>query len=391
MRKIRVAFFAEVLIRQFDGATRTMFEIIDRIDRQRFEFIFFCGVPPEENIGWEVFHVPALTIPFNKDYKMASMFKMGPRIEKRLKRFNPDIIHVATPSPLGYFSLKYALKHNIPITTIYHTHFISYVRYYTKNTPIVTSALETAVREHNKSFYNRCDRVYVPTDAMADELESFGFDRSLMSLWPRGIKLDRFGPEHADTQWIRGITQNDKKNILFVSRLVWEKNLDTLIEIYRRIESEDLGYNLIIAGNGIAKKELIAKMPKAIFLGHLNHDRLSVLYASSDYFLFTSITETFGNVIIEAMASGTPVLIADGGGSRSLVKVGINGFLCKPYDAKDYLYKINLLEGHPDFRQMMINRALEDVREYSWTLLVDRLFEDYIRLSQPNINEPIST
>ena len=145
MSKISISFFAEILIRDLDGATRTMFEIIDRIDRDRFEFIFFCGVPPEEDIGFEVFHVPTLTIPFNKTYKMASMMGMGPSIVSRLDEFEPDLIHIATPAPLGYFGLKYALKKELPISSIYHTHFMSYIKYYTNNTPIITSAF-TAIQ-----------------------------------------------------------------------------------------------------------------------------------------------------------------------------------------------------------------------------------------------------
>ncbi len=381
MEKIRVAFFAEVLIREYDGSTRTNFEIIDRIDTERFEFLFFCGVPPEHSIGHEVFHVPALTIPFNKDYKMASMYRMGPRIVSRLERFDPHLIHVATPSPLGYFALKYGLKRDLPVTTIYHTHFISYVKYYTKNAPIVTSALETAVIEHNKSFYNRCSRVYVPTDAMAEDLEDVGFDRSLMALWPRGIKLDVFSPDKRDEAYIQSLTGNKKKNILFASRLVWEKNLDTLADIYKQIEDQNLPYNLVIAGSGVAEEELRRIMPKAVFTGHVNHQQLSVLYASADYFLFTSVTETFGNVITEAMASGVPTIIADGGGSRSLVKEGINGYLCKPNEASDYLHKIQLLEDHPEFRELMIKQALTDVRKLSWDSLVHGLFADYEELS----------
>lgn len=375
MRKIRIAFFAEVLIRDFDGATRTIFEIIDRIDSDQYEFIFFCGVPPTEHFRYEVFHVPSLTIPFNKDYKMASMFLMGPRVEARLDRFDPDLIHISTPSPLGYFSLKYALRNNIPVTSIYHTHFISYIKYYTKNAPIVTPALESMITIHNKHFYNRCDRVFAPTEAMINDLSEKNFDANHMRIWPRGINLELFDPNKRDENFVKGITGNSKLNILFVSRLVWEKNLEVLIEMYEQIERKKLPYNLIIAGNGVAKQDMMERMPKAHFMGHVDHQDLSRLYASADYFVFTSITETFGNVITEAMASGVPCLIADGGGSRSLIKQGINGFLCKPDKADDYLHKISLLEDHPTFRSMMIQQALVDVKGFSWDYLVTSLFD----------------
>ncbi len=376
MKKIKIAFFAEVLIREFDGATRTIYEIIDRIDKTRFEFIFFCGMPPKEQIGWEIYHVPTLTIPFNKDYKMASMFRMGPRIENRLKRFNPDLIHVATPSPLGYFALKYGLKKKIPVTTIYHTHFISYVRYYTNNTPLLTEALKSALISHNKSFYNRCTKVFVPTKAMSLELRQIGFDEALMKTWPRGIKLEVFHPGKRDTAYIKSLVNNDNQNIIFASRLVWEKNLNVLIDLYNDIVKRELPLNMIVAGDGIAKEELMQRMPNATFVGHVNHDQLSVLYASCDYFVFTSVTETFGNVITEAMASGIPCIIADGGGSRSLIKQGINGYLCKPNQSEDYLDKIVLLQEHPEFREMMINQALKDVSHLSWDQLVGSLLSD---------------
>ncbi len=383
MNKIRIAFFAEILIRDYDGATRTIFEIIDRIDRSRFEFLFFCGTPPDEDIGWEVFHVPTVTIPFNKDYQMASMFLMGPSVEQRLREFNPDVIHVSTPSPLGYFALKYALREHIAVTTIYHTHFISYIRYYTKNTPVVTSFLECALVSHNKSFYNRCHKMYVPTGAMAHELSLFGFNRGLMSIWPRGINLSVFSPRRSDQSYIRSITQNDHKSLFFASRLVWEKNLDTLCDLYDLIQSRGLPYNLIIAGDGVARDELQLRMPKAHLLGHADHDKLCVLYASADYFVFTSDTETFGNVIIEAMASGLPSIIADGGGSRSLVSHGVTGYKVEPKNAAAYLDTIELMERDPNLRASIVDNALGFVQQFSWETLVDRLLTDYEELSTP--------
>lgn len=376
MSKIRVAFFAEILTRDLDGATRTMFEIIDRIDKDRFEFIFFCGVPPKEDIGFEVFHIPTLTIPFNKTYKMASMVGMGPSIIDKLNQFNPDLIHIATPAPLGYFALKYSLRKGLPVTTIYHTHFMSYIKYYTNNTPVITPAFEAAVIQHNKSFYNRCSKVFVPTSAVKEELEDKGFNSALMQLWPRGVKGDLFNPSKRDIEYIKNLVGNDRKNIIFASRLVWEKNLEVLIDLQNLIEEKNLSFNMIIAGDGMAKDEMLQKMPNAFFLGHVNHVTLAKLYASSDYFIFPSVTETYGNVITEAMASGVPCLIADGGGSRSLIKQGINGFLCKPHDAKDYLHKMQLLEDHPEFRARMIEQAVTEMGELTWDKIVSQFFNE---------------
>ena len=384
MKKKKIAFFAEILIRDFDGATRTMFEIIDRIDRDKYEFTFFCGVPPKEDIGFEVVHIPTLTIPFNKTYKMASMVGMGPFILDKLNSFEPDLIHVATPAPLGYFALKYGLKHSIPVTSIYHTHFISYIKYYTHNTPLITSAFEQLLIQHNKSFYNRCSKVFIPTETMKEELADNGFDTSNMAIWQRGINTKLFNPDKKDEKYIKELVKNDNKNILFTSRLVWEKNLQVLVDIQKMIKDQNLPYNLIIAGDGVARTELERLIPEAHFLGHLSHLELAKIYASSDYFIFTSVTETYGNVVAEAMVSGLPCIVADGGGPKSFIKEGINGFICRPNDAKDYLRKIKLLEEHPDFRDRMKAQCVKDMKDLTWNNLVERLFGDIDQLIDQN-------
>ncbi len=381
MEKIRVAFFADILIKTFDGATRTMFNIIERIDRDTFNYLFFTGVPPISRFPFEVFHVPAVTIPFQKTYKMASVFMMGPEITEKLDRFGPDVIHISTPSPLGYFALKYAREKNIPVLTIYHTHYLSYVKYYTKDAPLITEALEGAVTIHNRSFYNRCDLVYIPTDEMIRQLMERNFRTDNMKIWKRGINTDLFNPGKKDMNFIRRITGNENPNILYVGRLVWEKNLDTLCDIYDRIQSDELPYNLVLAGDGVARQELEKRMPNAFILGHVEHDKLAKLYASSDYFVFPSDTETYGNVVAEAMASGAVCVVANGGGVKNFIRDGQNGFLCKVNDADDYLRMINLVEHQPVLKQALSRQAMNDVKDLTWDKLTDQYFNDIRSLS----------
>ncbi|MEL6124730.1 MAG: glycosyltransferase, partial [Bacteroidota bacterium] len=208
---------------------------------------------------------------------------------------------------------------------------------------------------------------------MIDTLSEIGVERSRMTLWQRGLDNKLFSPQRKDIATIRSITKNSNKNILFASRLVWEKNLDVLIQIYQEINQRKLPYNLIIAGDGVARQDLERRMPGAHFLGHQTHESLAMLYASSDYFVFPSTTETYGNVIVESMASGLPCVIADAGGSGSLVRHGETGMLCDPNDPKDYLNKIQLLEEHPDLRYRMIEAGLVFTQPLHW----DRLAEQY--------------
>ena len=381
MRRIRVAFFAEVLIQDFDGATRTMFQIIDRIDDTRFEFLFFCGTPPKDSFRYDVVKIPSFTIPFNKSYKMASMYGMGPSIAARLDAFNPDIIHIATPSPVGYFAMKYGNRLGVPVTTIYHTHFISYVQYYTRCVPVMTPALETVLTIHNRSFYNRCTRVFVPTEVMKSELSSLGFDHQNLVIWKRGIDTDLFNPSKRDTSYLRSITGNESPNILFASRLVWRKNLERLVEIASILKDKSIQHNFIIAGEGTARRELESALPWAHFLGHVDHENLSKLYASADCFVFPSVTETFGNVILEAQACALPCVAASGGGTRSLITHGENGFLCDPSDGREFVEYIIQILSNDTLRGNVSTNALEFTASFSWDKIVASFFDQLEEVS----------
>ncbi|MEM8909793.1 MAG: glycosyltransferase, partial [Bacteroidota bacterium] len=143
--------------------------------------------------------------------------------------------------------------------------------------------------------------------------------------------------------------------------------------------------NFIIIGDGVAKTALEAAMPNAHFLGHINHERLSVLYASADVFLFPSDTESYGNVVVEAMASGLPCVIANGGGSGSLVEHGINGFTCPPRHPLTYLQYIEQLLNNNNLRQQIIDNGLTYARQLDWDRLADRYFDELSALC----DEPI--
>jgi glycosyltransferase involved in cell wall biosynthesis len=132
----------------------------------------------------------------------------------------------------------------------------------------------------------------------------------------------------------------------------------------------------VVAGDGVARAEAERKMPKAHFLGMLNHQDLAKVYASSDVYFFPSDTETFGNVVIEAMASGVPCVVADGGGPKGFVKNGVNGFLCSTNDTDAYLEKIQLLLDDETTRNKMIDEGLKFTETLNWDNLVKRYFDD---------------
>ncbi|WP_400262313.1 glycosyltransferase [Sphingobacterium sp. SG20118] len=256
---IKVAFFAEIMIPDFDGAARTIFQLVDRIDKGRFEFLFIYGTGPEKIQDFESLKIPSLSIPIQQNYSMAIPALADQRLKKKLHDFNPDIIHIATPSLLGFYAQKYALKNQIPVISIYHTHFVSYIDYYLKHFSFLVGPTKKKIIQTQNKFYNNCDKVYVPTTSIVSELIKMGVNPSLMQIWKRGIDNTLFSPKKKDSSWLKEITGNDHPTLLFASRLVWEKNLKTLIDIYTLLKQQNIPFNFIVAGDGFCSRYLPPK------------------------------------------------------------------------------------------------------------------------------------
>ncbi|MBC7884173.1 MAG: glycosyltransferase [Saprospiraceae bacterium] len=386
--KIKIVFFADILKEDFDGASRTIFQIIKRIPEDEFEFLFICGIAPPADFKYRYVAIPTIQIPFNKDYSMAMPFFHQRRLKKVLNDFNPHVLHISTPSMLGKFGMKYGKSKGLPMLTIYHTHFISYIKYYLERFPAIIRSVTKWVAKDQKKFYDNCDIIYIPTLHMVRELRSYGMSTQHMKIWSRGLNTEIFNPSRRNVESIHNYTGNNKKNVLFVSRLVWEKNLKTLVKIYNEAMSLDIPCNFIIAGDGVAKEEMLTLMPGAFFPGQLPHDELAKVYASCDVFLFTSVTETYGNVVAEAMASGLPCVIANGGGSAGFIKDGENGFLCTPESSHEYIDRIKDIMELEDVRLRFIREGLAFAEGLRWQTLTDTYFNDLKTLAERQSVEP---
>lgn len=362
-----------------------MFQLINRIPPEQFEFLFICGTGPNHIGNFRCIHVFTLQVPGNKNYRFATAMFQKPELDAHIDAFSPDIIHISTPSLLGNFALKTARRLGIPVISIYHTHFVSYVDYYVKNFPFLIDFTKDKVKNSLRTFYNQCDIVYVPSNTMIKELVETGIRPELIKLWQRGIDRKVFSPSKKNQELIYSLTGNQAPCILFVSRLVWEKNLQTLIDLYSLIEERKLNYNLIVVGEGVAKESLQKQMPNAIFAGYMGHEKLANVYASSDVFFFPSVTETFGNVVLEAMASGLPCVVADGGGSKDFIRHGVDGFICQPDDTHDFLKRISQVIEQREFAKQLSEQALETSKKYIWETLAGEYFED-LRLLSVNIS-----
>jgi glycosyltransferase involved in cell wall biosynthesis len=370
--RLRIAYFAGTMRPGHDGVTRVLYRLIDALVETGIESIFFSPIiPPQGSRPVPMYEVPSVRFPLYKDYRFALPGQK--HFEERLAAFDPDVIHINSPCPLGHAAVRYARRAGIPVVATYHTHFPSYAKYYK------IKALETFSWNYLKGLYNDCDRVYVPSEPIRKELRAHGF--ATTEFLPHGVDTGRFNPAYRSDEWRRTHGAKGKTVLLFAGRLVWEKDLRTLAEAYRIITSRRDDALFVMAGDGPVRGELAAMMPGALFLGQLDGSALSAAYASSDLFVFPSTTETFGNVTLEAMASGIPPVCAREGGAYGFVKSGATGLLAEPRDGEDLARKISYMLDHPEERKKMGAAALAFASQQSWERIFDRLFAGYVDLA----------
>lgn len=368
---MKVAIFTGNYNHIRDGVSLTLNRLVGFLSDQGVDVLVFGPTieKPEIDHTGELVAVPSIRMPGRPEYRITSAFPKN--VQKRLEQFNPDIIHIATPDYLGFRALKWATKKGTPIVSSYHTHFSSYLKYYK------LSLIEPLLWKYLAWFYGKCTHVYVPSESMANLLEEQEINSEL-KIWARGIDTDRFSPSFCDFTWRaqHGVS-DDELIITFVSRLVWEKNLKLFADVVNRLQASYPKLKALVVGEGPAMEEVKELMPHAVFTGFLEGEELAKAYASSDIFFFPSDTETFGNVTLEAMASGLPSVVADATGSRSLVSHGVSGFVI-PVESSDKFYTfIEKLINDEKLRMKMSASAIEKADEYSWSAVNNHLLSYY--------------
>jgi len=373
-KKIKIAFCSDMLVRDFDGCQRTIFQILDRRPDE-VDIIYITGEGHSLEQSDNVIDIPPVRVPFNSSYRMVLPHFRQKRIEQQLDTFRPDVIHIANPSALGQLLQRYACKRGLPVTTIYHTHYPTYVSYYLKHLPFLIGSAQKLIRRHLRNFYNNCELVMVPTSQIKSDLMGYGISSENLVIWERGIDKSVFHHEkQKEDTWLNDLLVNSKYNILFASRLVWEKNVDMLIRLYKEVSARDLPYNFIIAGDGMAKTAMKETMPNATFLGMVSHEKLTSLYRHCDLFVFPSISETYGNVLIEAMACGLPCVVAKGGGPLGFIEDGVNGLLVNAHEVNGYLEAISRIVNDNQLKRSLIDKGLDFSSKLNWDDLVSRFY-----------------
>jgi glycosyltransferase involved in cell wall biosynthesis len=308
----------------------------------------------------------------------------GGKLRERWTRLRPDAIYVATEGPLGWSAIRTAKRMGIPAATGFHTRFDTYADHYG------VGFLTPVVRGYLRRFHRRAAATLVPTDALAAELTVLGVDTA--RLLRRAVDTQLFHPRYrsAELRETWGVDGNTPV-VLYVGRIAPEKNLDLAVRTFRAIQQQVPKARYVWVGDGPARAALQAANPDFIFVGMQRGEALARHYASADLFPFPSLSETFGNVILEALAAGLPVVAYEEGAAREHLLHGQNGYRIDAGDEKSFIESAVTLAGNASLIRHMGRAAHASIANLSPDAVI-REFETLLReLAQENVHEQPAT
>ncbi|MEL6322896.1 MAG: glycosyltransferase family 1 protein, partial [Pseudomonadota bacterium] len=353
-RELRVALFSGNYNYHKDGANKALNRLVGFLESKGVNVLVFSptsSTPAFEHTGTLV-SVPSVPVPGRGEYRLG--LPLSRRTRADLAAFEPDIVHLSAPDWLGHSALSWAEANGRPAVASFHTRFDTYLEHYG------LGWLGSACRARMAGFYRRCDKVLVPSPSMATILAEQKIVRDNVGTWSRGIERDRFSPSFYSRDWRReqGIADDDVL-VTFVGRLVKEKNLGVFADMIDRLAVSSPKVRAMLVGDGPEFNAMGRRLPNAVMMGHLLGDDLAQAYASSDIFVNPSETETFGNVTLEAMASGTVPVCVDATGSADLIDHGHNGLLVNGPDPDALAAAVEGLANEPEWRGQLAAQALE--------------------------------
>jgi len=379
-RSLRVAVVTETYPPEVNGVALTLARLVDglrsanhdvqliRLRQSGLDAARQVGSSTLSSAGFHEVLMKGLPIPRYPDLRMGVPSKGA--LIRLWQLWRPDVVHIATEGPLGWSALRAALYLKLPVSTDYRTNFQSYSAHYG------IGLLHKPIMAYLRKFHNRAQCTMVPTKALQASLAAAGFQR--LKVVSRGVDTAAFDPAHRSAalraQW--GLAP-DELAVLSVGRLAPEKNLDLMVRAFDAIAQRNPRARLVVVGHGPLRQALQTQCPNAIFCGQLRGQALAEHYASADLFLMPSLTETFGNVTTEAMASGLPVLAFDHAAAAELVTTGVDGQLALLGDADHFVSAAWALAAQPALRRQMSLAARQKVLPLDWARIVQN-FEDVL-------------
>ena len=364
---MRIAYFTETFLPQIDGIVFILTHLFDYLEEKGHESITFAPHGALETYAsTKIFHQSSLRTPFYPERRMATPIA---RVEKKVLAFKPDLIHLVAPTSLGVAGLRVALKHSIPLVASYHTDLSGFARRWKMG------AFSEPIYNFYRYIHNKADLSLVPSEFTRQQLAEKDFHR--LAIWPSGVDLKLYSPAKRSQAWRSRLSEGHSDEILitFVSRLSREKRADMLLPIAREVK----GIRLAIVGDGPDRarlEKLFAGTP-TYFAGFLRGEDLAAAFAAGDLFVFAGAEETFGNVVLEAMASGLPVIAPDSGGVVNLVDHGKTGLLFPSEDQKEMTRMVAGLAHNPELAKKMGKAGRAKAENFGWENIFDTLIKNY--------------
>ncbi|MEL6531377.1 MAG: glycosyltransferase family 1 protein [Pseudomonadota bacterium] len=373
--ELRIALFSGNYNYTRDGANQALNRLVGSLLAKDASVRVYSPTvekPAFEPTG-DLIGTPSVGMPFGRgEYRIPT--GLGRKVRRDLERFKPNIVHLSSPDPSGHAALRWAQDHDVPVLASVHTRFETYPRYYK------LGFMEPLVVKMLRRFYNRCDALVAPSQSMIDEL----LDQKMhddIGLWSRGVDRTIFSPEKRDLEWRRSLgLADDDIAIVFLGRLVMEKGLDVFAETIVQLRKRQVPHKVLVIGDGPARGWFEDALPGGIFAGFKTGAELGQALASGDVFFNPSITETFGNVTLEAMACGLPVVAAGATGASSLVNDWETGRLVPPGDPAEFAEAIAPYCTNHELRSRDGAAGAKKACQYSWEAINQVVADTYVRL-----------
>ncbi|MCM3768608.1 glycosyltransferase family 1 protein [Neobacillus niacini] len=364
---MKIAIFTDTFDPDINGVAQTLKRLTNYLGGQHITYKVFAPTSNgKEYISAHIHRFTSLPFFLYPECRLAVPNLL--EIKSIVEDFSPDLIHVATPFSIGLCGVYLAKKCNIPLVGSYHTNFDRYLQYYGMH------YLSKIVWKYMHWFHRPFEKLFVPSNDTYQQLQQHGFTN--LEIFPRGVDCKLFHP-HYDPATVKSLYRSQGKYLLtYVGRLAPEKDPETLLAVAKSMPAElNEKIQWLIIGDGPLREKLEAQAPtNVIFTGYLNGKSLAQAYSASDLFVFPSATETFGNVVLEALASGIPVIGANSGGVKNIIKCGENGILCTPGNVEEFTKAIIHLIKNSSIRKQMGGAG----RNYALTQSWNRIFENLI-------------
>jgi glycosyltransferase involved in cell wall biosynthesis len=371
---LRIALFSGNYNYVRDGANQALNRLVGYLLRQGVQVRVYAPTvdePAFEPTG-DLVGVPSIPIPTRSEYRVPCALTR--RVRRDLAEFDPNVVHVSSPDIVAHRAVTWARRRRTPVVASVHTRFETYLAYYH------LEMFEPAVRAILRRFYRRCDAIVAPAESTAAVLRAQRMSRDI-SIWARGVDREQFNPGRRDIEWRRGLgIRDDELAIAYLGRIVMEKGLPEFVATIDALAEHKVKHRVLVIGDGPARPWFEERLPGAVFIGHQEGADLARALASADVFLNPSITETFGNVTLEAMACALPVVAAVATGATSLVRDGQTGTLVDAGDADAFGEALATYARQPDLRRAHGAAGLEFAKTMDWDNINSAVLKVYERV-----------